>query len=86
VADTWVFDGTKWTNACGSAPARACGPPARVFGAFAYAHDNPGGITGAVLAEGGDLFGGPTSRRTATRGCGATARGRGWTRRGRATR
>jgi hypothetical protein len=59
LGDTWVFDGTKWTKACGSAPATACGPPARVFGAFAYAHDNPGGISGAVLAEGGNLFAGP---------------------------
>lgn len=59
--DTWTFDGTRWTKVCGSAPARPCGPPPRVFGAFAYAHDKPAGISGAVLAEGGDLFGATTT-------------------------
>ncbi len=61
IADTWTFNGATWAKACGSAPAGPCGPPGRVFGAFAYAHDNPGGISGAILAEGGDLFGNPTT-------------------------
>jgi hypothetical protein len=61
VADTWTFNGTTWVKACGSAPALPCGPPGRVFGAFAYAHDNPGGISGAILAEGGDLFSGTSA-------------------------
>jgi hypothetical protein len=53
-ADTWILTGTSWKKVCG-APGPACGPPARIIGAFAYARGD-GKPTGAVLAEGGNLF------------------------------
>lgn len=56
VDDTWVLDGTTWVHKCGTSISKPCGPSGRVLGAFAYAHDNAGGLSGAVLAEGGNLF------------------------------
>jgi hypothetical protein len=53
-ADTWILNGRSWTRVCG-APAAACGPPARILGAFAYARGD-GRPTGALLAEGGNLL------------------------------
>jgi hypothetical protein len=62
---TWTFDGTRWVRTCSTSSGHPCGPPARALGAFAYARDTTsGGFSGAVLAEGGNLFGPSTSTNT----------------------
>lgn len=56
VDDTWTFNGHTWTKICGVSMSKPCGPSARDLGAFAFA----GSVRtprGAVLAEGGDIFG-----------------------------
>jgi Galactose oxidase, central domain len=54
-ADTWILSGNHWTRVCGTAT-HPCGPSGRILGAFGYARD-PRGVSGAVLANGGNLFG-----------------------------
>jgi LPXTG-motif cell wall-anchored protein len=56
VDDTWTFNGHTWTKVCGTSMGHACGPAARDLGAFTYA-GNARAPRGAVLAEGGDIFG-----------------------------
>ncbi len=56
VDDTWTFNGHVWTKICGTSMGHACGPSARDLGAFAFA-GNERSPRGAVLAEGGDIFG-----------------------------
>ena len=62
VDDTWVFDGTRWTKVCGTSMGHACGPEARGLGAFAFANNPDDSMRGAVLAEGGDIFGSGTTQ------------------------
>ena len=57
VDDTWTFDGASWARVCGTATGTPCGPPARGLSAFAFASSPQPQLQGAVLAEGGDLFG-----------------------------
>jgi hypothetical protein len=57
VDDTWMFDGTTWTKACGASGGGApCGPPARELAAFSHAPNDDPARQGALLAEGGNLF------------------------------
>ncbi len=57
VDDTWIFNGTSWTKACGSSNGgTACGPPGRAFAAFSYAPHTNQALRGAVLMVGGNLF------------------------------
>jgi hypothetical protein len=61
VDDTWTFNGHAWTKVCGTSMSKPCGPAARDLSGFAYAGNPRTGELGAMLAEGGDLFGsGPT--------------------------
>ena len=57
VDDTWIFDGHRWTKVCGTSMGRPCGPERRALGAFAFVHSAAPDPDGAVLAEGGNLFG-----------------------------
>ena len=52
---TWVFDGTTWSEACGTDISEPCGPPARELSTMADAHTTTSGPA-ALLAAGGDLF------------------------------
>lgn len=61
LGDTWVFDGTTWTSACGLGAEPACGPPGRAFGAFSFAPHPNTALSGAVLLGGGNLFSNTTS-------------------------
>jgi hypothetical protein len=54
--DTWIFNGTTFTQVCGTSTADPCGPPGRALGAFAFLNDPNPATQGALLAEGGDLF------------------------------
>ncbi len=57
VDDTWVFDGTTWTQACGTSNGgTACGPAARQLSAFSFAPHTDASLRGAVLVSGGTIF------------------------------
>jgi hypothetical protein len=62
VDDTWIFDGARWTKVCGTSMGRACGPTARALASFAFANNPNPALRGAVLAEGGDIFGSGTTQ------------------------
>jgi hypothetical protein len=54
--DTWIFDGTTFSQVCGVSIGHACGPVGRALAAFAFLNDPSPASQGALLAEGGDLF------------------------------
>jgi hypothetical protein len=60
VDDTWIFNGARWTRVCGTSIGHPCGPAARGLAAFAFANNPVAALRGAVLAEGGDIFGSGT--------------------------
>ena len=54
LADTWIWTGAQWVQACGQ-PLAGCGPPPRILGGFApLASPNPA-LEGALLVGGLDL-------------------------------
>lgn len=60
--DTWTFDGTSWTQVCGTSIAKPCGPAPRALAAMAWQRHGISTLEGAVLAGGGTLFGGAGQR------------------------
>ncbi len=56
--DTWTFDGTAWTQVCGTSIGHPCGPGPRALAGLALQQQTHTTAPGAVLAGGGSLFGG----------------------------
>ena len=56
--DTWTFDGTTWTQVCGTSIGHPCGPGPRALAGMALQRQSDATLQGAVLAGGGSLFGG----------------------------
>lgn len=58
VDDTWTFDGTKWTQVCGTSISQPCGPEARSLASAAFQKAADPSNQGIVMGGGGNLFGG----------------------------
>ncbi|HEY3723903.1 MAG TPA: kelch repeat-containing protein [Acidimicrobiia bacterium] len=56
--DTWTFDGTRWTQVCGTSIGTPCGPAAKALASMTFQKSPTAALQGAVLAGGGALFGG----------------------------
>jgi hypothetical protein len=64
--DTWTFDGTTWTQVCGTSIGNPCGPAARALAGAAHLTGPTAALSGAVFGGGGNLFsedGTPTLQR-----------------------
>jgi hypothetical protein len=58
VDDTWTFDGTTWTQVCGSSISQPCGPAARSIASAAFQKAADASNQGLVMGGGGNLFSG----------------------------